>query len=86
MIWSDELAYLRYGLGNFYGIEGQITHYHNWYDRVVSAKDKPRSASQRKEFPPEFINGYSDRFLSDYKLDQVDYPSDLSTDRVPQAL
>jgi glycosyltransferase involved in cell wall biosynthesis len=37
--WSDELSYLRYGMGNFYSLDGEITHYHNWFDRVQ--KDLP---------------------------------------------
>lgn len=86
-IWSQELSYLRYGLGNFYGIEGKITHYHNWYDRVVSTRGGNGDHSKRgKEFPAEFINDYSDRFLRDYTKHQVDYPRDLRTDRVPRAL
>ncbi len=33
-IWTEELGHLRYGLGNFYSLDGTITHYHNWYDRM----------------------------------------------------
>ena len=55
-LWTDELAYLRYGLGNFYGLEGRITHYHNWYDRIVSQADpaRPRrpSSSRRPSSMP----------------------------------
>ena len=36
--WTDELAHLEYGLGNFYSVGGVITHYHNWYERAVEAQ------------------------------------------------
>lgn len=86
-IWADELGHLRYGLGNFYSIDGVITHYHNWYDRVITAKangvaTKPGS----KEFPADFINQYSSRFLTDYKEGRVDLPRELNSNRKPQAL
>ena len=88
-LWTEELGYLRYGLGNFYGIDGQITHYHNWYDRVVtSSKDgtRPSNTSQRREFPADFINAYSQRFLADYRAGTVDLPRDFRTVRIPTAL
>ncbi len=86
-IWSEELSYLQYGLGNFYSIDGIITHYHNWYDRVATSV-RPQAANKpnSKEFPADFINQYSSRFLSDYHSDQVDLPDDLSTSRTPRAL
>ena len=37
--WSEDLSYLRYAMGNFYSLDGLITHYHNWFDRVP--KDVP---------------------------------------------
>ena len=84
-LWSDELAYLRYGLGNFYGLDGRITHYHNWYDRIVSQAD-PQRPHRAREFPAAFINAYSQRFLDDYRHGRVDLPRDLSSSRVPVAL
>ena len=45
-----EFSYLRYGLGKFYGIEGKITHYHNWYDRVVSTRENGDHIAERKSF------------------------------------
>lgn len=86
-VWSDELMYLRYGLGNFYGIDGIITHYHNWYDRI-SAKSHVSSdgAESKKDFPAEFIYDYTQRFLTDYQHNQLDLPIDLNIRRHPQAL
>ncbi|MFM7392892.1 MAG: glycosyltransferase [Cyanobium sp.] len=87
LIWSEELGYLRYGLGNFYGIDDELTHYHNWYDRVGSRKPQPEGSSKlRREFPGAFIRQYSDRFQADHQADRVDLHRDLHAVRVPQAL
>jgi glycosyltransferase involved in cell wall biosynthesis len=80
MFWSSELAYLRYGLGNFYSIDGIITHYHNWYDRVQWPKAK------RKEFPPQYIDVYTAAFLNDYDRGQLAIPPAIKSDRKPLAL
>ncbi|MFO0118803.1 MAG: hypothetical protein ACK512_01685, partial [Cyanobium sp.] len=65
-------------------------HYHNWYDRVITTKTEPAGAPPpqrpRREFPPAFINAYSQRFLADYQAGRVDLPRDLSSRRVPVAL
>ena len=84
-LWSEELGHLRYGLGNFYGLDGTITHYHNWYDRVITARAAETGRS-RREFPAAFINAYSQRFLADYRAGRVDLPRDLSQHREPVAL
>ena len=89
-LWTEELGYLRYGLGNFYGLDGMITHYHNWYDRVIRVSDRSSSGNsttpKKREFPAEFINAYSQRFLADYAEGTVDFPRDLYSDRLPVAL
>jgi glycosyltransferase involved in cell wall biosynthesis len=86
-VWTDELSYLRYGLGNFYTIDGVITHYHNWYDRVITAKAHGSATKGgSKEFPGDFINQYSSRFIADYQGGRVDLPRDLYSNRTPQAL
>lgn len=84
-LWTEELGHLRYGLGNFYGIDGAITHYHNWYDRVITAR-AAESGRSRREFPAAFINAYSHRFLADYAAGRVDLPRDLDSRREPLAL
>jgi glycosyltransferase involved in cell wall biosynthesis len=86
-VWSDELAYLRYGLGNFYGLDGTITHYHNWYDRIA-AREKTETAPNpgRKDFPVDFIRSYTNRLLEDYRNGRLELPTDLSTTRTPRAL
>jgi glycosyltransferase involved in cell wall biosynthesis len=86
-VWSDELMYLRYGLGNFYSIDGIITHYHNWYDRISTQSHPPLDANNcKKDFPADFIRDYTSRFLSDYQHDNLDIPTDLNIRRPPKAL
>lgn len=87
-LWCEELGHLRYGLGNFYGLDGQITHYHNWYDRVITPAGAaaPAAGGARRSFPPAFINAYSQRFLADLQADAVDLPRDRSGSRQPRAL
>lgn len=86
-VWSDELMFLRYGLGNFYSIDGIITHYHNWYDRIsASSPSLPHKSDSKKDFPSEFIYDYTSRFLSDYKANNLDIPIDLNIRRPPKAL
>lgn len=86
-VWSDELMYLRYGLGNFYSIDGIITHYHNWYDRISAMSQVPSDVVERKkDFPAEFIYDYTHRFLTDYQQNKLDLPIDMNIRRHPQAL
>ena len=86
-VWTEELAYLRYGLGNFYSIDGVVTHYHNWYDRIATRTSLPQvDAKSRKDFPAEFIHDYTHRFLSDYQQNKLDLPIDLNIRRIPKAL
>lgn len=86
-VWSDELMYLRYGLGNFYSIDGIITHYHNWYDRISTRSHSVVGAAEsKKDFPADFIHDYTLRFLSDYQQSNLDLPIDLNIRRPPKAL
>lgn len=79
-VWSDELAFLPYGLGNFYSLGGEITHYHNWYDRV---RADPAAAC---EFPADFVAAYTDRFIADYDRGALRLPSAQPCGRRPMAL
>jgi hypothetical protein len=86
-VWSDELMYLRYGLGNFYSIDGIITHYHNWYDRISTRSHTSiATVESKKDFPVEFIHDYTFRFLSDYQHNNLDLPVDMNIRRYPKAL
>jgi hypothetical protein len=77
-------------LGNFYGVDDQITRYHNWYVRVMTTKTGPAGAPppQRpgREFHPAFINAYSQCSLAEYHADRMHLPRNLSTHVVPVAL
>ena len=88
-VWTDELRYLVYGLGNFYSLDGIITHYHNWYDRMQKtvASQSPRKATNRNtDFPLDYIKAYSDHFLKDYRSGQLDLPAMEVGPREPKAL
>lgn len=88
-VWSDELSYLRYGLGNFYSLDGHITHYHNWYERIVSdvTVDSMQTTGKNGEgFPSAYIKSYTERFLADYLRGELMMPSSLPPNRIPTAL
>jgi len=88
-VWSDELSYLRYGLGNFYSLDGVITHYHNWYDRLnlaVSEDSRETSGSDGTGFPLAYIRAYSTAFLRDYQANGLVLPAALESTRIPVAL
>ena len=88
-IWSEELAYLRYGLGNFYSIDGVITHYHNWYERVdmdVEPTSQRTTGYDGTGFPVAYIKVYTQTFLRDHAAGTLILPQALKTERVPKAL
>lgn len=88
-IWTDELAFLRYGLGNFYSLNGKITHYHNWYDRIdmnVDASSIKTVGKEGKGFPAAYIKAYTDNFLKDYSQNNLRLPLSIPPQRVPVAL
>jgi glycosyltransferase involved in cell wall biosynthesis len=68
--WSDCLSFYRYGLGNFYSIDGCVTHYHNWFDRITNESGEISDDSQAT-FPKEggtpvaYIRAYTRNFLAD---------------------
>jgi glycosyltransferase involved in cell wall biosynthesis len=84
-VWSDELGRLRYGLGNFYSLDGVVTHYHNWYDRRV-LKVHGDTVRVRSDFPADYVNAYTEAFLRDYVSNSIVIPSAELTKRKPAAL
>lgn len=75
--WSEELSYLRYGMGNFYSLDGDITHYHNWFDRVP--KDVPLDSldtteGQGKGLPTAYLSLGTRRFIADLQAGQLVLP------------
>lgn len=82
--WSEELAYLRYGLGNFYSIDNEITHYHNWFDRI--SNESKRKYVNKNSFPAEYIQIYTDNFLKDLLNESLILPSPVPPTRQPESL
>jgi glycosyltransferase involved in cell wall biosynthesis len=88
-VWRTDLGSLRYGLGNFYSIDGRVTHYHNWYERVLATGPiDPRATTGRpgEGFPLEYVRLATLRFLEDWRLGQVRLPIDLTVQPDPRAL
>lgn len=87
-VWSAELAYLRYGLGNFYSIHGEITHYHNWYDRVPKSVElhSAEGTSKSGGFPLAYVSAYTSAFVRDYRSGKLHIPPAIDEARQPRAL
>jgi glycosyltransferase involved in cell wall biosynthesis len=77
-VWNNGLAYYQYGLGNFYSIDGTITHYHNWYERLrVDVPDDSLETTTydgSRGFPLAYIKAYTNRFLVDLREKRVRLP------------
>lgn len=85
--WYKELSYLQYGLGNFYSIDGIITHYHNWYDRALnSIPSKVLSTIQKDFFPLDYIKTYTEAFLKDYISGNLSVPPAIPSKQEPRLL
>jgi glycosyltransferase involved in cell wall biosynthesis len=85
-VWTEELAHLRYGLGNFYHLHGIVTHYHNWYDRIPRQGDADSRRATTREFPRAFIRDYTAAFLADYTAGHLIVTPATDRDREPTAL
>ena len=75
--WSDELSYLRYAMGNFYSLDGEITHYHNWFDRVpkeIPLDSLETTEGNGKGLPMAFLSLGTRNFIEDLKADRVVLP------------
>ena len=84
--WSEELAHLRYGLGNFYSIDGVITHYHNWFDRAQLNVPNASHEEHRCGIPLAYIRSYTEAFLSDFIIRRLIFPSIVPPHRTPKSL
>jgi len=85
--WSGELSYLRYGMGNFYSLDGQITHYHNWYDRVpkdVPADSVETTEGNGKGLPLAYLSLATRRFIGDLEAGEIVLPSPHDPQRAPR--
>lgn len=83
--WTDELGYLEYGLGNFYSLDGVITHYHNWYERLFeNANDKPKP--DKAGIPIDYIAERSRQFLANLAAGAIALPNTHEPEREPKAI
>jgi glycosyltransferase involved in cell wall biosynthesis len=76
-LWKPVLADYRYGLGNFYSIDGVVTHYHNWFERSFEevTDDSTRTLpDQSGGLPLAFIKVYTRNFLRDLAQGTVEIP------------
>ena len=85
MCWSDELAYLQYGLGNFYSVDGIVTHYHNWFERTVKA-GPARPLENEDGIPRAYLDVYTTRFLNDLVVGKVSLPDVGIPEPAPMAI
>lgn len=84
--WSDEFSYLRYGMGNFYSLDGVVTHYHNWFDRVP--KDVPIASRETTEgggrgLPLAYLSMGTRRFIEDLEAGRLVLPAADEAARTP---
>jgi glycosyltransferase involved in cell wall biosynthesis len=78
--WRPGFERLRYGLGNFYSLDGEITHYHNWYDRAgcagaAIASDSTAEYPAEGGFPLAWLKACGHRFLRDWEAGAVELPT-----------
>lgn len=86
--WQDSLGCYRYGLGNFYSLDGILTHYHNWFDREVStsmdlADDSTVTIPRDGGLPAAYVKSYTLRFLADAKAGAIVIPDIRETAGMP---
>lgn len=86
--WTEELRFLEYGLGNFYSLDGVITHYHNWYERVLRdvPDDSEVTADEQGGIPLAYISGRTRAFLSDLTNGSLNLPNVNDPEREPKAI
>jgi len=86
--WSDALAKLRYAMGNFYSIDGVITHYHNWFDRVpknIPLDSKETTEGGGKGLPSAFLSLGTRNFLNDYDAGSIVLPNPNEPSPIPKS-
>jgi glycosyltransferase involved in cell wall biosynthesis len=76
-MWKPDFATYRYGLGNFYSLDGVITHYHNWFERALEnvPDDSTKTlAPQSGGLPLAFIKKYTRNFIDDLERGALQLP------------
>lgn len=84
--WSAELEHLDYGLGNFYALDGTITHYHNWFDRFQENVPLDSTLETEDGIPNAYLRIGSERFLRDFRQNTIHLPSVTQPRREPRSL
>ena len=85
--WSEELAFLRYGMGNFYSVDGCLTHYHNWFDRVpknVPMDSRETTEGNGKGLPLAYLSLCTRNFIRDLEAERLILPSPDEPRREPR--
>lgn len=88
-VWTDELGHLRYGLGNFYSLDGVVTHYHNWYERAemnVPTDSTRTTGAYGTGFPMAYLKAYTEAFLNDHRRGSLVLPEAIRSSRLPAVL
>lgn len=73
-------------MGNFYSLDGVITHYHNWFDRVpkgVPMDSLETTEGEGRGLPLAFLSAGTRRFLDDLAAGAVSLPSVSAPDPQP---
>jgi glycosyltransferase involved in cell wall biosynthesis len=70
-VWEPGWGELEYGFGNFYALDDEITHYHQWYSRHAAADVEPLNDDG---IPFAFLSEGAARFRRDYLADRVQLP------------
>lgn len=84
--WDPELEHLEYGLGNFYALDGRITHYHNWFDRFRSDVSLDSEEVTEDGIPRAYLRTTSERFLRDFRSGGPNLPRAGVPRRSPRRL
>jgi len=79
------LGVLEYGLGNFYSVDGVITHYHNWYERIFG-NDTNASKLDYCGIPRDYLVERTRKFLEDLRSGSVALPDVTEPEREPVAI
>jgi glycosyltransferase involved in cell wall biosynthesis len=70
--WQAKWGSLEYGFGNFYALDGEITHFHQWYGRDTHDDVDALNADG---VPLRFLREAASRFERDYHAGRVHLPA-----------
>lgn len=76
--WLPRYADHEYGFGNFYSLDGQLTHYHNWYNRANQVSLDSHEVHPTDHLPLAFFRAYGERFLDHYRQRRLRIPLELA--------